>query len=148
MAAETAKYLASDLVLYRAANPEDLAARQAQAWDPVIAWAREHLGARFVLGEGLVFVAQPEEALAAVHAAIPRDPWRLGALHAVTTLTGSALIALALLRGRLSVAEAWAAAHVDEDWNTEFWGRDELALERRAFRFAEMQAAARMLELL
>ncbi len=148
VAAEMAKYLASDLVLYRAANPEGLAARQAQAWDPVVAWAREHLGARFVVGESLVFVAQPEEALAAARAAIPHDPWRLGALHAVTTLTGSALIALALASGRLSVPEAWAAAHVDEDWNMEHWGGDELALERRAFRFAEMQAAARMLALL
>jgi chaperone required for assembly of F1-ATPase len=55
------------------------------------------------------------------------------------------LIALALARGVLSVDVAWAAAHVDEDWNTDFWGRDELALERRASRFAEMQAAATVL---
>ena len=60
----------------------------------------------------------------------------------VTTLTGSALLALALLHGRLDGRAGWAAAHVDEDWNMEFWGRDELALERRAARFAEMQAAA------
>src|SRR5262249_51147882 len=69
-------------------------------------------------------------------------PWRLGAVHAVTTLTGSALIAIALARGALSVDAAWAAAHVDEDWNMEFWGRDQLALEHRAARFAGMQAAA------
>jgi len=36
-------------------------------------------------------------------------------------------------------------AHVDEDWNMEFWGRDELALERRAQRWAEMQAACLVL---
>ena len=93
----------------------------------------------------MVFVAQPETALAAARAAFPRDPWRLGAFHAVTTLTGSALLALALLHGRLTAEEAWQAAHVDEDWNMEFWGRDELALERRAARFAEMQAAATVL---
>ena len=39
----------------------------------------------------------------------------------------------------------WQAAHVDEDWNLELWGRDELALERRALHFAEMQAAALVL---
>ena len=66
-------------------------------------------------------------------------------MHTVTTLTGSALIALALLRARLTADEAWQAAHVDEDWNMEQWGRDELALERRAFRFAELQAAATVL---
>ena len=77
--------------------------------------------------------------------AIPDDPWRLGALHAATTLTGSALIALALAAASLSVEDAWAAANIDEDWNFEQWGRDELALERRGFRFAEFQAAATVL---
>ena len=69
----------------------------------------------------------------------------LGAVHAVTTLTGSALIALALASGAIAPDAAWAAAHVDEDWNMEFWGRDELGLKRRAYRFAEMTAAAQVL---
>jgi chaperone required for assembly of F1-ATPase len=147
VAAEIEKYLGSDLVVYRAPGPQGLIARQALAWDPLLAWARETLGARFVLAEGISFVAQPAAALAAARAAIPRDPWRLGALNAITTLTGSALIALAVLAGRLSAEEAWAAAHLDEDWNMDFWGRDELALERRAFHFAEMKAAAMVLDL-
>jgi chaperone required for assembly of F1-ATPase len=148
VAAEVEKYLATDLVLYRAAGPDGLVARQSAAWDPVLAWAREALRARFVLAQGAAFVAQPPEALAAAGAAIPREArnlWQLGALHVVTTLTGSALIALALAAGALSVDAAWAAAHVDEDWNMDYWGRDALALERRAFRFAEMQAAATLL---
>ena len=148
VAAEAEKYLASDLVCYRAEGPDGLVARQAGAWDPVIAWAREALGARFVVGEGMVFVVQPEAALAAARAALPRDPWRLGAFHAVTTLTGSALIALAVLNGRLGVEDAWRAAHIDEDWNMDFWGRDELALERRAARYAEMRAACLVLRTL
>src|SRR5262249_30998793 len=113
---------------------------------PVLAWVRETLGASFVLAEGIAFVAQPAQSLSAASSAIPTDPWRLGAMHAVTTLTGSALIAIALARGALSVDAAWAAAHVDEDWNMKFWGRDALALERRAARFSEMQAAATVLE--
>ena len=145
VAAEIQRYLASDLVCYRMGEPQGLRERQATHWDPILAWARQSLGAHFVLGEGVVHVAQPEAAFAAARAAIPKDPWRLGAMHAVTTLTGSALIALALSRGRLSAEEAWQAAHVDEDWNMEQWGRDEMALERRAFRFAELNAAAMVL---
>src|SRR2546425_981092 len=90
-------------------------------------------------------LALPTRPLAAAAAAIPHDPWRLGAVHAVTTLTGSCLIALALAAGRLSVDAAWEAAHVDDDWNMAQWGRDALALERRSLRFAEMQAAATVL---
>ena len=146
VADEVKRYLACDLVFYRAPGPAGLVAWQAEAWDPVLAWVRETLGARFVLAEGIAFVAQPAQSLAAASSAIPTDPWRLGAMHAVTTLTGSALIAIALARGALSVDAAWAAAHVDEDWNMKFWGRDALALERRAARFSEMQAAATVLE--
>ena len=146
VADEVKRYLACDLVFYRAPGPAGLVAWQAEAWDPVLAWVRETLGARFVLAEGIAFVAQPAQSLAAASSAIPTDPWRLGAMHAVTTLTGSALIAIALARGALSVDAAWAAAHVDEDWNMKFWGRDALALERRAARFFEMQAAATVLE--
>ena len=146
VADEVKRYLACDLMFYRAPGPAGLVAWQAEAWDPVLAWMRETLGARFVLAEGIAFVAQPAQSLAAASSAIPTDPWRLGAMHAVTTLTGSALIAIALARGALSVDAAWAAAHVDEDWNMKFWGRDALALERRAARFSEMQAAATVLE--
>ena len=146
--AEIEKYLGSDLVCYRATTPDALAARQAQHWDPVLAFARERLGASFVVTQGVQFVAQPAQSIAAARRAVPAEPWRLGAVHALTTLTGSALIALALASRALTPAAAWAAAHVDEDWNVERWGEDELARERRAARLAEMQAAARVLDLL
>ena len=145
VAGDIASYLGSDLVCYRAAAPAGLVARQARHWDPILAWAEATLGASFAIGQGIIHVPQPADAIARARAAIPREAWRLGALHAVTTLTGSALVALALARGDVGLDAAWAAAHVDEDWNMEFWGRDELALERRAYRFAEMQAAARVL---
>jgi chaperone required for assembly of F1-ATPase len=145
VATEVAKYLASDLLLYRAPDPAALIDRQRIRWDPVLAWAADTLGAHFVPTEGVTHVAQPSEALKAAEVAIPGDPWRLGAVHSVTTLTGSALLALALACGQLSSDEAWKAANVDEDWNMEQWGHDELALERRAFRFAELDAAAMVL---
>jgi len=141
VADEVAKYLGADLVCYRSAAPEGLVARQASAWDPVLAWARDKFGARFVLEQGVMHVGQPGETIAAVRAGIPAEPWKLGAVSSVTTLTGSGLLALALAHGALEPDAVWAAAHVDEDWQMEFWGRDELLLERRAFRFAEFKAA-------
>jgi chaperone required for assembly of F1-ATPase len=148
VAADIEKYLASDLLFYRAGAPQRLRDRQAALWDPVLAWARDTLGADFRLGEGVVYVAQPDPALRAAAAAMPSDPWLIGALHTVTALTGSALIALALLGGAITAEQAWLAAHVDEDWNMEQWGKDEMAMERRAFRHAEFQAAATVLRAL
>ena len=153
VADEVTKYLGSDLLCYRAHAPDGLAARQAQAWDPVLAWARDALAARFVLVEGVVFVAQPDQTIAAVRTAIPAEPnnlkeiWRLGAVASITTLTGSGLLALALSAGQIDTDAAWAAAHVDEDWQMEYWGRDDVALDRRATRYAEFSAAATVLRL-
>jgi len=148
VAAEIRKYLASDLVFYRAESPAPLRARQAQHWDPPLSWARQALGAEFKLGAGVVHVAQPAAALDRACAALPHDPWRLGALHAATTLTGSGLIPLALLHDAITAEAAWQAVHVDEDWNMEQWGSDEIALKRRGFRFAEFNAAALVLRTL
>jgi chaperone required for assembly of F1-ATPase len=146
--AEVGQYLATDLLCYRAEGPEGLVARQAELWDPVLDWVREVAGARLLLAAGVVHVAQSGEALAAVSQLIPADDWRLGAVHAVTTLMGSALLALALAHGRLSAEEAWVSANVDEDWNLAQWGDDAIARERRTAREAELQAAAKILQLL
>ncbi|GLK75873.1 ATPase [Methylopila jiangsuensis] len=146
VAEDVVNYAGSDLVCYRAEEPPRLVARQALHWDPVLAFARDDLGARFVLAEGVMFVTQSDDALEAVRRATPRDDaFTLAALHAMTTLTGSALIALAVLRGGLTPDAAWAAAHVDEDWNAELWGADHEAEQRRARRWAEMRAAAFMM---
>jgi chaperone required for assembly of F1-ATPase len=144
---EIVKYLGSDLLFYRADGPEGLTERQARAWDPIVEWAAKTLGARFIMVEGVVFAAQPQEAIAAAAKAIPTEIWRLGATHSAMTLAGSALLALALAHDAISVDNAWKAAHVDEDWQMEQWGRDSLAMERRAHREAEMRAAALVLKL-
>ena len=148
VADDIAKYFGSDLLFYRAGHPEALVAREAAHWDPVLFWAAETLGAHFILAEGIVHVRQPDPAIAAARAALPDDPWSVAALHVVTTMTGSALLALALLHGVLDPDQVWAAAHVDEDWNIEQWGVDEEVAARRAARLVDFRAAARILKAL
>jgi len=145
--AEVAKYLGSDLVCYRGEAPAGLVERQRLIWDPVLDWARDALNARFIQVQGVMFAAQPEAAIAAARAAIPEDPWRLAAVSSITSLTGSALLALALAGGALDADAVWLAAHVDEDWQMAQWGRDEIALARRASRETELRAAALVLTL-
>lgn len=140
--ADVAKYFESDLLFYRAAHPEALVTREGEYWDPVLFWAADELGARFVLAEGIVHVRQPETAVAAATAALPDDPWLVAALHIVTSITGSALLALALLRGARTADEVWAAAHVDEDWNIAQWGADAEVMARRNVRLRDFLAAA------
>lgn len=147
VAEDIVKYSGTDLLLYRAGSPQALVERQAGAWDPVLDWVRRELGARFILAEGVMHVAQPAESIEAVrrHLGGRAEPLRLAAVHVMTTLTGSALLALAVEAGALDVDAAWDAAHVDEDWNIEQWGTDAEAQARRAFRKADMIAAANLI---
>lgn len=147
VAEDIVKYSGTDLLLYRAGSPQALVERQAGAWDPVLDWVRREIGARFILAEGVMHVAQPAESIEAVrrHLDGRAEPLRLAAMHVMTTLTGSALLALAVEAGALDVDAAWDAAHVDEDWNIEQWGTDAEAQARRAFRKADMIAAANLI---
>lgn len=112
-------------------------------------WARRVLGVALVIGTGVVHVAQPPDLGAAVTARLQTvDPLSLAALHVVTTLTGSALLALALAYAELDADAAWKAAHVDEDFQIEQWGWDAEASARREAREREMRAAATILKLL
>ena len=146
--ADLVAHAGADLICYRAEGPEGLVAAEDAAWNPLVDLGAE--GARRAAGAG----GGDRPCRAG-----PTPPWRrspgrvepfdalgLAALHTATTLTGSAIIALALARGRLTAEEAWAAAHVDEDWQMRQWGRDEAALTRRAARFEELKAAALVLE--
>jgi chaperone required for assembly of F1-ATPase len=143
---DVAKYLQSDLLFYRASHPDALVAREAKHWDPVLFWAADELGAHFILAEGIVHVRQPGSAVEAARAGLPDNPWSIAAMHVVTSLTGSALLALALRYRVLDPDQVWAAAHVDEDWNIEQWGIDEEVAARRAARLVDFRAAVRILQ--
>lgn len=149
VAADIVAYAGSDLVCYRAESPEELIAQQARHWDPVVEWAEADLHARFAVVRGVMPVEQPESALAAVAETIAQyGEFRLTALHVLTTLTGSALLALAIDRRALSPEDVWSAAHVDEDYQISLWGEDAEAAARRRARRAEFDAAVRWLGLL
>jgi chaperone required for assembly of F1-ATPase len=143
------RYAGSDLTYYRTGEPERLARAQDEAWNPILDWARDTHGARFSLAEGVMHVAQPDEAVAAIRHAVEEiaSPFALAALHVMTTLTGSILIALAHASRAIDADEAWAAAHVDEHHQESLWGEDHEAMERRRKREADFRAASEVFRL-
>lgn len=144
------RFAGTDLVCYRADGPESLVKLQNAHWDPVLDFARSSLNARFILAEGVMHAEQPREAISAVGIHLQRfpGPFRLAAIHTMTSLTGSALLAMAVAMEAINAEDAWSAAHVDEDWNISQWGDDEEARQRREFRKADMMAAVALLETL
>jgi chaperone required for assembly of F1-ATPase len=147
--AETAGYAATDLICYRAESPADLVARQAAAWDPLIAWLRARYDVSLQVGSGVIAIPQSDQALAALTRAVAAlDDLRLTAVAVMTGASGSLAIALAVLEGRISPEEGTQAAQLDELFQAERWGLDPEAEKRRAVQKADLVAARRFLDLL
>ncbi|WP_026871413.1 ATP12 family chaperone protein [Inquilinus limosus] len=143
-----AGYGGTDLLCYRAEAPAALAERQKAAWQPLLDWAMTALDAPLTATSGIVHQAQPDSSLAALRAAVAaQDDWRLTALHQATALTGSLVLGLALLAGRIDADTAFELAELDASFQIERWGEDAEAAARRATLRAELQAAARLVEL-
>lgn len=148
VAADVVKFAARDLLCYRADSPEALVERQDRVWTPLLEWSKDECGAPLRSTCGVMPVDQPAASIDALGQKVARlDAFALTPVHTITTLTGSAVLALAFAVGRISVEECWAAAHIDEDFQIEQWGEDAEAKTRRAARHAEMHAAAKFFSL-
>ena len=144
-----AAYGEADLLCYRADAPAPLVSRQAECWDPILAWAQQRYDAVFELVSGVIHMAQPPDTIARLDAAVAaRDPFALAGLSPLVTVSGSLLIALALAEGAISLDTAWAAATLDEQWQAGKWGEDAEAAAALAARRRDFEAACRFLALL
>ena len=136
----------NDLLCYRGEG--ELKRRQAEAWDPMLAWAVENFGARLHVTEGVGHIAQPPEALAALERAIAaHDDYALAVLHVAASITGSAVLGLGLTAGALNPAQAFQLSRLDEIYQAEKWGLDHEAEQRTRALAREMDVAARFLAL-
>ena len=144
-----AVFAENELLAYRADYPAPLVAHQAAHWDPWLAWAQNRYGIEFTSVTGIIHRPQPPETLVRITAAYRAfDVFRMAALNPVVTISGSALIGLAVADGAMDAATAWAVGHLDELWQAEQWGKDPLAEAGHAERQADLAAAVAMLGLL
>jgi chaperone required for assembly of F1-ATPase len=149
VAGEVESFAANDLVCYRVDAPVRLVDIQNETWNPIVAWADKKFGTKFKLSHSIRHVAQEAAALEAVKAHVAKlDVFHLTAVHNLTSLTGSALIALMLQAGAITPELAWAAAHVDEDFQISTWGQDDEASKRRKNRGHDFDATLAFLNLL
>lgn len=138
VAAEVGRYAGSDVLCYFADGPGTLVERQVQRWGPVLDWARDELGLEFHRATGIIHRAQPPETVVAVESlALAADDFALAGLAMAAGLYGSAVLALALYRDRLSGLAAFDLSRLDEEFQEEKWGVDAEALARRGVLTAE-----------
>lgn len=140
------RYAASDLICYRAQSPEALVALQWETWEPLLKVCEEELGHLFERADGILYIEQPRSALRELNKILSSVPdVSLAALHLITTLTGSALLAFLLYKKKISAEKAWISAHIDEDWQNRSWGIDPEANMRRLAQERDYKAASILL---
>lgn len=145
---EIAGYAETDLVCYRAAEPEALRERQEASWTPLVDWIGKRHGIVLTVTAGLLPCPQTPESLSSVRKAVEdRNDFSLTGLQLATAAGGSVVIALALADGEIDAEEAWKLSLVDETWQIENWGEDPEAAKRRAGLLADICAAETFMKL-
>lgn len=140
MNAEIVKYAGSDLVCYFATHPADLLARQEAVWHPLINWIFDEYGVVLKTVQGIQYINQPADDMAIVKERVAGlSPADFTVVQAVTGLTGSAVIGLAVCAGRLGAQQAFEAAGVDETYQLEKWGEDKLARDKLNHLLSELE---------
>lgn len=142
------EYGGTDLLCYRATHPDELIARQAAAWDPILEWAATELSAPLAVTSGILPVDQPKQSVAVLRAELDQfSAFEMSAVHDLVSLSGSLVLGLAVSKNRLAASEVWDISRIDEDFQAELWGQDDEAEEmarvkKAAFLFAEKFLAA------
>jgi chaperone required for assembly of F1-ATPase len=138
----------SDLLCYRAEQPAALAARQKELWDPLLEWARTKHGLRLMADAGVSYIEQPVDAILRMQELVSmRDDFALAPFDLAAALTGSFVIALALVEGHVAAEQAFAAAQVEEIYQAEKWGRDAEAEAGRNRLITQLKAAEQFVRL-
>ncbi|OIR10049.1 ATP12 chaperone protein [mine drainage metagenome] len=146
--AHVLSYADTDLLCYRAAGPEDLAARQTALWQPVLDWLSARLGVDLAVTEGILPITQSEAALAALSAHVSGyDDFTLAAFQAAVAALGSLFLAVALAERRLTAEEVVVASLLDETYQIEFWGEDPETMLRRTNLRNDIIAAGRFMDI-
>ncbi|MEO9470248.1 ATP12 family protein [Parasphingorhabdus sp.] len=147
--ARIAAFADSDMLYFRGdAHQQALADHQTEQWDPLLDWARTRYDVSFVLVRGIMHQSQSPQTLKRLAEAVEaQDDFTLAAMLSLVGLAGSLVAVLGLVENAFDADELWRLVNLEELWQEQQWGADDLAVETRALKQVEYLGAARFLEL-
>ena len=141
-------YGETDLVCYRATYPEKLVNKQSEAWDPLVEWVKEAHDVKLTVVDGVGYVAQDPKSLQQMKSVLEaQSDLQLAAIHDIVSLSGSLVVSLAVMAGKLDAEEAFEISELDETHVIEEWGEDSEAADRRTNNKASLVSAVEFLKL-
>jgi len=145
--AEARKYAGTDVLCYREGAVRLHNEEQAAKWDPVLTWAAEQ-GVILKTTDTLMAIEQNETALDAVaDFAKTLSNMKLTLFVHLVAVYGSAILAMAVMKGYLAAEAAFELSRLDELWQIKYWGEDEEAKERTDSIRTEINALCELLEI-
>jgi chaperone required for assembly of F1-ATPase len=143
-----AEYARTDLLCYRAPGPDALVERQMLRWNPLLDWCATRFGAPLDTATGVMFIEQPSDSIGKLRKRVHAlSHWQLAAFHDLVSLSGSLVMGLAAAHHQAPIDELWAVSRLDELWQEEHWGRDEIATELSESRRGAFLDASRFYDL-
>jgi chaperone required for assembly of F1-ATPase len=143
-----ARYGETDLLCYRAETPSALVQRQHQQWQPWLDWATLAYDAPLRVTTGVAYIKQHRDSVAALRRAVAAlDVDAIAALGIAVPALGSLVLGLALAAGEMDAQTAFSLSALDELFQAEQWGDDYEAMDRRASMLADIDLAARYIDL-
>lgn len=130
--AELVAYGHTDLVCYRAEEPDELVALQTKTWDPYLGWLQAELGAGLAVTTGVLPLTQNEFDMVRLTGEVEiLDDFALTAFHAFVSGFGSIVLALAAIHNFKSFEDCWHASILDQSFQENQWGTDPEVMENR-----------------
>ncbi|MGY8986546.1 MAG: ATP12 family chaperone protein [Sphingomonadales bacterium] len=145
---EVSAFGGSDLLCYRASTPDDLVEAQSKEWDLILIWLKEELDVGLKTTSNVLHIEQNLEDLAKLQAIVNSlDTFILSAFYSVTSILGSLVLALALLKKKINVDEAWCASRVDENYQINAWGENLETMQKNKNDYKVLKSAVKFIKL-
>ena len=121
-------FIDTDLICYRAEEPNDLVQWQSKNWDPILLKIEKYINNKVDVFKGIMPSKQKKGIKLKIIKFLTKfSDLEIIVLHRITNITGSVFLSLCILNNDLIKEKAFELSYLDELWQAENWGYEEEA---------------------
>ena len=147
---ETLKSILSmDTLLYRSGNDSELSKLQEKEWQPLVKWLDENFNCKLIINYELKPLNQKEaELLKCINLINQLDHFSLSGFSHLVSISGSFILGLSFYFKKINSHKLYELSLLEELFQSNKWGSDDFANERRENIKKEITEACEFLDIL
>ena len=139
--------LSMDMILYRSGNNSDLSKLQEKEWQPLVKWLDVKFNCKLTINYELKPLKQKEpELLKCTNLIKELDHFSLSGFSHLVSISGSFILGLSFYFKKINSNKLYELALIEELFQSNKWGSDDFANERRANIKKEITEACEFLD--